>query len=197
MADENNSLQAGDPPTSQADDTATPPAGSKPPATDDSIEALQGKLAKSVQAEKNLRERLKAAEAAEAELKKLKDAELSEVERLKKDLADKEQAVTAATQRARAMQVRVKAAELGLIPEAAERMLDVSKLDDSDETITAALNDALKTYPWLKSNQPGVTTPAGAPGKSTTTLTKEQIETMTPQEINTRWSEVQQVLSRG
>ncbi len=202
MAEETKPPQAGDPPTppgtpQAGNPPATPPAGNEPPAPDNSTEALQGKLAKSVAAEKNLRDRLKAAEAAEAELKTLKEKDLSEVERLKKEVAEKDQAATEAVARARRMQVRLKAQELGLIPDAAERMLDVGKLDDSDDAITTALNDALKTYPWLKAEKPGVTTSPGNPAKSTTTLTKEQIAKMTPAEINERWADVQKVMAAG
>ena len=50
---------AGDPPANPA------PAAATPPEPDNSVEALQGKLDKSVQAEKNLRARLKEAEEAE------------------------------------------------------------------------------------------------------------------------------------
>lgn len=148
----------------------------------DTPEILKAKLEKSVQAEKNLRARLKEAESAESELKKLKDKDLSEVERLKKELADKDKAVADAAAETRKMKVQVIAQANGFRPDAAALWLGTQQLaDESDETIKAALKGAPD---WVKAAQVTTTTQANNPGRQGDgkTMSLAAFNLLTPQQ---------------
>lgn len=180
---------AGDPPSD-------PPAPA--PAKDDGdIHALRTKAGR---LEKEL-ERLKKAE------EERQNASLSEVERLKKELAEKSAAIEAAAAQAKAGRLAgaslAAAARLGFAdPEDAQRFLDQDAIewDDSGvpKNVTALLEAVLKAKPYLKASY---TQPPdlgqGNRGRSGVPLTIDQIDRMKPAEINARWDEVQEVLKRG
>jgi hypothetical protein len=171
----------GQPPAGNQPPATTPPAGDgQPPAQQETPEVLRAKLEKSVQAEKNLRARLKEAETAEAKLKELQDKDLSEVERLKKELATKEKAAADAAAETRKLKVQVIAQANGFRPDAAALWLGTQQLsDESDDGIKAALAGAPD---WVKATT-GTTTPPNNPTRQQTTLTKETLKKMSAQEI--------------
>ena len=187
---------AGDPGTPPAGTPpATPPAGNEPPQPTDTPEILRAKLDKSIQAEKNLRARLKEAETAEAELKKLKEKDLSEVERLKTQLAEKEKAATDAAARVQEMQIKVAAQAAGFDPELSALWLTKNPPSEFTED---AIKAALAKGPANLKIAAGVTTPPNNPGRTGTTLTKEQLMKMSAQEISKLDQKlVDQVLAAG
>jgi chromosome segregation ATPase len=138
------------------------------------IETISLEEARKLRSESaNLRKRLKEAEAAEAELKKIKESELSEAEKLKAQLAEKDAAIAQAKQQARIARVKLTAQGAGYIPDAAERMIDWSAVEDTDDAIKAALEEAAKSYPWLKVQANGLTVnPQRAPVISIRSLTR-------------------------
>lgn len=148
--------------------------------SNDTPEVLKGKLEKSIAAEKNLRERLRQAEAAEAELKKLKEKDLSEVERLKTQLAEKEKAATDAAAKVQEMQVKVAAQAAGFDPELSALWLAKNPPSEFTED---AIKAALAKGPANLKVVTGTTTPPNNPGRQGTTLTKDQLLKMSAQEI--------------
>jgi hypothetical protein len=72
------------------------------------------------------------------------------------------------------------------------------KFDDAGEptNVPALVKGLLETYPEFKAAAGGSgSADGGSRGKSA--LTREQIEKMTPAEINSRWAEIQEFLARG
>ncbi|MFN7948374.1 MAG: hypothetical protein U0Z53_23685 [Blastocatellia bacterium] len=190
MANENTTPQAGDPSLTTPQPAAPAAAGTHTSTTaqaattgSEAAETISLEEARKLRSEaKNLRERLRAAEAAEAELKKIKDAELSEAERLKRDIEERDKQATAAAARLRSLQVQMQAQRLGIVdPEAAEKLIDWSKVEDSDEARAAALQELVRARPWLQqtSAPQAPVTPASNPSRSSTspvTFTKAQLQ---------------------
>jgi len=182
-----------------------PAAGDKPPtdppapqAKDDGdIHALRTKAGR---LEKEL-ERLRKAE------EERQNASLSEVERLKKELAAKDAAIEAAAAQAKAGRLAgaslAAAARLGFAdPEDAQRFLDADAIEWDDagnpKNVAALLESVLKAKPYLRAS---FTQPPdlgqGARGGSSVPLTKDAIARMSAAEINARWAEVQEVMKKG
>lgn len=182
-----------DPPAAPSADT--PPAD--PPKSDAELHALRTKAGR-----------------LEAELEKIKkdqqaraDADLSEVDRLKKQIADQtaqmEQQATAAKMQRLTGASLAAAARLGFAdPEDAHRFLDPDKVEWDDAgnptNVTALLEGVLKAKAYLKGSY---TQPPdlgqGTRGRSGVPLTRESIAKMSSAEINSRWDEVQAVLGKG
>lgn len=147
------------------------------------------------------------ASAAEAELKKLKDEQLSETERLQnrvveleKDSAERTQKMQDTLVRAAAISAASKAGFAN--PDVAYRLLDPGAIEYDDKgtptNVSELVGLTLQENPGLSSAaaRASGSGDGGARGGSST-LTKEQIERMTPAEINSRWTEVQEFLAKG
>lgn len=80
--------------------------------------------------------------------------------------------------------------------EAAYRLIDWAEVDTGDaKGVEEAVKKLLSRYPWLRSaRQVGGPTPTGGEAAH---LTREQIEAMTPEEINRNWDRIQEALKRG
>lgn len=181
---------AGEPPQTPALTSPAEPGAAQP--TED-LATVKAKLEKSVQAEKNLRARLKEAEAAEARLKELEQKDLSETERLKTQLAELQAQATKATVEANRARAQVVAQAHGYEPQAAALWLENQQQTDwTEDGIKAALANAPA---WVKAQQqPGVTTPVNNPGRQGGTLTLEQINQMTPEQIAANYEAVNAAL---
>ncbi len=186
MAEQTGATSQADASQSQADSSqssANSPADSGQQSQQtETPEALRAKLEKSVQAEKNLRTRLKEAEAAEAEWKKHQESQLSEVERLKNQLAEKDKAATAAAARVQEMTVKLAAKSGGYDPELSALWLEKHPPEEwTDEAITAAL---AKGPANLKATPTTTTTPANNPGRqgNGNTMTLAAFNQLTPQQ---------------
>lgn len=151
----------------------------------------------------------------EAELKRLQEvekarqeADLSEVDKLKKQLAERDAAIEQASAAARAGRLTgaslAAAARLGFAdPEDAQRFLDTERVEWDDATgapknVQQLLEAVLKAKPYLKASF--TATPdlgQGNRGTGTAPLTREAIARMSPAEINARWPEVQEVMKKG
>lgn len=179
----------GDPPA----DPPAPPA----PKEDGDIHALRTKAGR---LEKEL-ERLKKAE------EERQNASLSELDRLKKELAAKDAAIEAAAAQAKAGRLAgaslAAAARLGFAdPEDAQRFLDADAIEWDDagspKNVAALLESVLKAKPYLKAS---FTQPPdlgqGSRGRAGVPLNRDAIAKMTPAEINARWDEVQEVMKKG
>lgn len=179
----------------------TPPAGDGAPAdtppTDKELHALRTKAGR-------LERELEALRKADEDRK---NADLSEVDRLKKELAARDAAIEAAAAQAKAGRLAgaslAAAARLGFAdPEDAQRFLDADAIewDDSGapKNVQALLEAVLKAKPYLKAS---FTQPPdlgqGARGRAGVPLTRDAIAKMSATEINQRWGEVQEVLSKG
>lgn len=197
--DAGTGVAVADPPPAAG--AATPPAGDPPPAdpppTDRELHALRTKAGR-------LERELEALRKAEEERK---NADLSEVEKLRKELAEKNTAIEAAAAQAKAGRLAgaslAAAARLGFAdPEDAQRFLDADAIewDDSGapKNVQALLEAVLKAKPYLKAS---FTQPPdlgqGSRGKAGVPLTRDAIAKMSATEINQRWGEVQEVLSKG
>lgn len=136
------------------------------------------------------------------ELAQLKQGQLSDLEKRDRRIKELEEAAAAKDmtlkERTIRYEVMLAASRLGIVdPEAAYRLLDQSALkfdDDGAPTNTeAALRDLLKARPYLA----GGTASGGAtnPNRERPGLTLEDIKRMSPEEINSRWAEVEKALS--
>lgn len=188
-----------DPPP--ATGAGTPPAGDPPPADtpppDKELHALRTKAGR-------LERELEALRKADEDRK---NADLSEVEKLRKELTEKNAAIEAAAAQAKAGRLAgaslAAAARLGFAdPEDAQRFLDADAIEWDDngapKNVQALLEAVLKAKPYLKAS---FTQPPdlgqGSRGRAGVPLTREAITKMTPAEINARWDEVQEVMKRG
>lgn len=154
-------------------------------------------------------------ETTQTELKKLQDAQLSEQERVQRELEELrtvkptlEKSVQEAELKYR---VAVAAPKLGIVdPEAAVLLMDRSQLV-VENGVPTNVDDVLKALvdarPYLKgaasapappaasAPQAGATSPARPTGG--TPLTREQVEKMSPEEVQRRWSEIEPLLQSG
>ncbi|MGW1154453.1 hypothetical protein ACWD45_24615 [Streptomyces rubiginosohelvolus] len=128
---------------------------------------FEAELKKKNSESKNLRDRLRKAEAAQAELQAIKDAEKTDVERLTDKLAAAEERVTATRQKLVRSQVQALAMAGFADPEDAVGALDLGSYIDSDgdideAAIKADLDALLERKPhWAKSQpQEGPRRPA-------------------------------------
>lgn len=143
---------------------------------------------------------------AEDELKKLQDAQLSETDKLRKQVADYERQIADAQTRDQESRVRIavigSAAKLGYSDaDDALRLVDRSAIefDDAGQPINVddLLGGLLKSKPYLASAhatpQGGIDLGnAGAPA-----FTKAQIAKMTPDQVNANWDKIQQAAKSG
>ena len=189
---------AGDPAPPATAPATPPPADPAPAAGDGELHALRTKAGR-----------------LEAELKKLQEAEkarqeadLSEVEKLKRQIAERdallEQQVAAARAGRLAGASLAAAARLGFAdPEDAQRFLDAERVEWDDATgapknVQQLLEAVLKAKPYLKASF--TATPdlgQGNRGAGTAPLTRDAIAKLSPAEINARWPEVSAVLNKG
>lgn len=124
------------------------------------------------------------AAANRTKLKVIEDKDKSEAQKLK-------EANETLSAQNRLYSVQMAAHKLGIVdPEAAAALLPA---DTPADQIELKLTEMLAARPWLKGT-PAVNTPAGNPPKTGSGLTMDQIKTMTPDEINARWAEVDAVL---
>jgi hypothetical protein len=120
----------------------------------------EAKIRKANSESKNLRERLKKAEAAQAELQAIKDAEKSDTERLADKLAAAEERIAATRKRLVKSQVQALAGTAFADPEDAVGALDLDLYIDSDGDIDEAAIEAdlqalLERKPhWAKTQPP-------------------------------------------
>ncbi len=133
------------------------------------------------------------------------NAKLSEAERLQKRLAEleREQATYQRERQERTLryEVMLAANRLGIVdPDAAYRLLDVSRIEFAEDgtpaNIEVALRELLKARPYLSAGQAVVAATNPARGQASV-LTREDIRKMSPEEINRRWEEVSRGLAEG
>jgi hypothetical protein len=178
---------------------ATPPAGEPgtPPAGNPPSDPPKGQEPKVFDEDyvKNLRDESagyrKRAREAEGELQKLKDAQLSETERAKKEAADALAKAQRLESDLKAQSVRAEIAVLGsglkiVDADAAYRLIDQAAIQFDDtgrpSNVKALLDQLVKDKPYLI-EKAGVTTPPNNPGRQGTTLTKEMLSKMTAEQI--------------
>lgn len=175
------------------------PEGQPNPDGRDEPEAPQPQEEKTLtQAEVNAivaREKKKAEKAAreafEAERKK---ADMSEIERAKAEAEEVRQQLE--QERAARTAAERRAALTGKVadPQAALRLLDEDQHLDGDGNVN--VKALLETYPFLAPQGGSVDLP-GARTHKKAKLTMDDVKKMTPDEVNERWSEVQEVFRRG
>ncbi len=157
------------------------------------IEYVRKLRAEAAEYRKKLRE-------LEGKLKADEEAKLSQTDKLQKQLADKEREKSELERRYQESTLRYEvmlaASKLGIVdPEAAWRLLDAAEIEYDDQGQPQQVEKMLQTLiskkPYLVASggSSGATNPARA-----SQLTREQIEKMSPAEINRRWDEVQKVL---
>jgi hypothetical protein len=139
---------------------------------------------------------------AEKKLKEFEDAQLSEAEKAKKEASEAKAQLEQMQGQLRERTIRAEigalAAKLKLADvDAAFQLMNRSAVEFDDEgrakNVEALLTSLVKDKPFLVS-QTGVTTSTTNPPRAQT-FTREQIEKMTPQEINANWAEIQKVLA--
>lgn len=135
--------------------------------------------------------------AAEDKLKTFEDANKTELEKAQGLATTEKTRADAAEARARSMQVQILANKLGVQPEAADKLIDWSKVDDTDEARTAALTTFLKDNPWvaLTPKVAAPNTPGGNPARPGAKLTMDEIRKMPQEEVNRRYDEIKSALA--
>jgi hypothetical protein len=137
------------------------------------------------------------------EFDKLQQAQMSEQEKLAKRLAELEQENQALRKQGQEhtlkYEIMLLASRLGIVdPEAAYRLLDLSRIefgqDGRPTNLEQGLKDLIKAKPYLV-HQAHAGSPTN-PSRPHTSLTLEEIKRMSPEEINSRWAEVQLVLAQ-
>ncbi|CAN5750011.1 hypothetical protein BH23CHL7_BH23CHL7_17260 [soil metagenome] len=189
-----------EPPKPSAIEPAEPPAGEKTYSRAE-LDAALADVRR--EAAKWRTEHKKAADALEAAAKQQMTEEeqrAADVAKKERELADRE---TAAAERLLSAAIKeaaaaggVAPARLALIP----RLIDRTEVifDDAGEptNVPALIKTLLDAYPEFKAGAGGSgSADGGSRGQSR--LTREQIEKMTPAEINSRWAEIQEFLARG
>lgn len=144
----------------------------------------------------------------EARVKADENSKLSEVEKLRNQLTEAE---IKAKEYAGQMRAAAIKAEIAISankrkiadPEVAFRLLDQSAIEFDDSgrpaNLDAAIEDLTKRFPILISNNAPNPTPTNNPARvndPAATLTREQVERMTPAEINENWDAVRRALSK-
>lgn len=136
---------------------------------------------------------------AKEKLKNFEDADLSERQKLQKKLDEAQkaqEAADAALRQERARLAIVKAASKhGLPAELAEKLVEVEFDDEGNPTgVEAAVKKLASEYPQLVQGN-GTGSPTNPASKKKTTLTREDVEKMSADEINERWDEVKEVVA--
>lgn len=157
----------GETPTKQEGETPTTTTTTAPDVamTTEQLRAENEKLAKALkEANKEAAARRKRLDEIEEAEKKRQDAELSEMDKLKKQLTEKDQQLTTMT--LATLRTRV-AAEVGLPAQFAERLRGMT-----EEEIKADAKALLEVIPKPQKANPGATNPGGAPTNSEAELRK-------------------------
>lgn len=142
-------------------------------------------------------------EQLRTELQSLKDAEQARKDAALTEQQKLEQRATKAEQTARSLRaertIEQEAAAQGLDPALALELLPADKLefgeDGQPKNVKARLQALVSKFPALSGAASASTTSPTNPQRKTTTLTRADVQKMTPAEINARWDEVQQVLA--
>jgi hypothetical protein len=174
--------------------TEAPEAAAPTEATTEQVETFDREYVEKLRKE-NATYRTKAKEAAEKADKARTEAErakLDEVERLKVERADALKEAEAARAEAKRTRHLITLAGKVTDPEDALLIAERAGLVTDDGVDLDAL---LKAKPYLAPPQPGVNIP-GARTSKTAALTPEDVQRMTPDQINERWAEVQTALKR-
>lgn len=179
----------------QPDNAQEADAGEEKPLTEADRKKFEAELRKKNSEAQNLRKRLKELEPAAAELQRLKDAELSESERLNKQLAAKEEQIASTRQRLVRTQVEALATAGFADPEDAVGALDLgSYIDESGEidkdAIKADLEALLERKPHWAKPQPQEGPRRPAPDRTQASGAK-QTRTLTPQDEFAGWLKTQ------
>jgi len=177
---------AGATPAPGATPGAAQPAAATPPASSSGLEAA-------------LAAERKRAAAFEKQLKDLQDRDLSETEKLRKQVADQERAITERDQREQETKIRMAtvsaAARLGFAdPDDAVKLLDRSALafDEAGAptNVSDLLGALLKAKPYYASSaaRPSGSMDLGTTGKPA--YTADDLAKMTPAQIADKWPEI-------
>ena len=173
-----------------------------------SIDALGPEAAKQI---RELRQeaaanRKKAADL-EAELKGIRDGQLSEAEKLQKAASEAQVARDAALADLKStrlqLSVEAEARKLGIVdPTIAGRLIDSDAVTwdgNAPSNVAALLTALVKDRAWLLAANHGTgQTPAvGSPGAQPRKLTRDDVRKMTPEQINSNWDAVQAALRGG
>jgi hypothetical protein len=162
---------------------------------------------RSNQAERSLLKKLgfEKVEEAESILRKARerdDAEKTDLQKAveKTTQLEKERETWQSKQKETAAQydVALKAAKLGIVdPDAAWKLMDKSALeydaDDKPNNTELLLQGLLKEKPYLADGGSSAANPA----KQTSTFTRDQIEKMSPEQINKNWEGIKGFLERN
>lgn len=142
----------------------------------------------------------KEAQEAKAKVSSFEQQQMSEAERLQAQAKEAQEAAQRARtelQHARAeVAVARAAATLGVDPRKLAKLVTVEfDADGQPVNVDQAAAAVLNEWPELKAPAavPGATNPGRGPRK----LTLEDIKKMSPEEINSRWAEVQATLAGG
>ncbi len=139
-----------------------------------------------------------------AELKRLQEASRSDTDRLQETVNDLTAKFAEAESRAKSNLVKsaivAGAARLDFNdPQDAYRLLDAGGFEVADdgsvEGLDGALQKLLSEKPYLRKQAVSRTSPTNP--ATAAVLTMDQLKTMTPAEINSRWDEVQKVMAKG
>ncbi|HNY84541.1 MAG TPA: hypothetical protein PLP17_13360 [Oligoflexia bacterium] len=141
------------------------------------------------------------AESLVKESKERKEAEMSELQKAQERAKELEKQLAASAELQKNMatlaDITAKAAKLGIVdPDAAFKLLDKGAIEYDDDgkpkNTEALLVAMLKERPYLA----GTGSSAMNPGKSRT-YTKDEIEKMSPEDINKNWDAIKSFLERS
>jgi hypothetical protein len=188
--------------------TADAPAASQAatettPDTTSELEALRAKYQKAQEDIKRFRTRAQEVEEARRQAEEAKLASQPLEERLKALESEKQSLAQTLEQKEAELAVRELRGQLrdaGVPKETLDDALDLylAAVDRAPEGEEPELADFLKTRPYLVPSTKAPPTLPGAPsgvgaGKS---LTKESLARMTPEEINSRWDDIQALFGK-
>jgi hypothetical protein len=188
--------------------TADAPAASQAatettPDTTSELEALRAKYQKAQEDIKRFRTRAQEVEEARRQAEEAKLASQPLEERLKALESEKQSLAQTLEQKEAELAVRELRGQLrdaGVPKETLDDALDLylAAVDRAPEGEEPELADFLKSRPYLVPNTKAPPTLPGAPsgvgaGKS---LTKESLARMTPEEINSRWDDIQALFGK-
>lgn len=132
----------------------------------------------------------------EKEKKVREEADLSEKEKLERRLVEQEKRQAELEQQLRSKEIQILAGKLGIVdPEAAEKLIDWTKVESTESAREAALKDLLKNKTYLAGTPGSGPTQPTNPGRQGG-LTVDEIKRMTPDEVNKNWDAVQAALKR-
>lgn len=182
------------------------PAGQAPPENNTAPAKVEGQDPKTFDEAyvKQLRQEAaqwrKEAQDAKAKVQTFEQQQMSEAERLQAQAKEAQEAAQRARtelQQARAeVAVARAAASLGVDPRKLAKLVTVEfDADGQPVNVDQAAAAVLNEWPELKT--PAAVPGATNPGRSPRKLTLEDIKKMSPEEINSRWPEVQATLAGG